>query len=193
MFGLGIAPKEIFLAYSTQFVFSTIRLVPGNVVMVAIDMCGKSPITGEWIYGITWKHVYFNIFVLFIVDTTSILKLVFPTIVFPTIFVLIVTLMAVLLSLLLLLLQLFLFILFIYLFCFFVFFNLFIYLFIVSATSTFILIFVAVVVIATVSFVVGVTVTFCACCDIVVANLMLTFSVLVLLFVPYFTVNSVNK
>ena len=53
MFGLGIAPKEIFLAYSTQLVFSTIRLVAGNVVMVAIDMCGKSPITGEWIYGIT--------------------------------------------------------------------------------------------------------------------------------------------
>ena len=47
MFGLGIAPKEIFLAYSTQFVFSTIRLVPGNVVMVAIDMCGKSHITGS--------------------------------------------------------------------------------------------------------------------------------------------------
>ena len=45
MFGLGIAPKEIFLAYSTQFVFSTIRLVPRNVVMVDIDMCGKSPIT----------------------------------------------------------------------------------------------------------------------------------------------------
>ena len=53
MLGIGIAPKEIFFAYSTQFVFSTIRLAPGNVVMVAIDMCGKSPITGEWIYGIT--------------------------------------------------------------------------------------------------------------------------------------------
>ena len=53
MFGLGIAPKETFLAYSTQFVILIIRLVPGNVVMVAIDMCGKSPITGEWIYGIT--------------------------------------------------------------------------------------------------------------------------------------------
>ena len=39
--GLGIASKEIFLVYSTQFVFSTVRLVPGNVVMVAIDMCGK--------------------------------------------------------------------------------------------------------------------------------------------------------
>ena len=53
MFGLGIAPKESFLAYSTQFVFLIIRLVPRNVVMVAIDMCGKSPITGEWIYEIT--------------------------------------------------------------------------------------------------------------------------------------------
>ena len=31
-------------------------------------------------YGITWKHVYFNIFVLFIVDATSILKLVFPSV-----------------------------------------------------------------------------------------------------------------
>ena len=48
--------------------------------MVAIDMCGKSPITGEWIYGITQKKVYFNILVLFIVDTTSVLKLVFPTV-----------------------------------------------------------------------------------------------------------------
>ena len=47
MFGLDIASKENFLAYSTQFIFLIIRLVPGNVVMVAIDMCGKSPITGE--------------------------------------------------------------------------------------------------------------------------------------------------
>ena len=53
MFGLGIMPKEIFLADSTQFVFSTTGLVPGNVIMVAIDMCETSPITGEWIYGIT--------------------------------------------------------------------------------------------------------------------------------------------
>ena len=57
MFELGMVPKEVFLAYSTQFIFLIIRLVPGNVVMVAIDMCGKSPITGEWIYGITWQHV----------------------------------------------------------------------------------------------------------------------------------------
>ena len=76
MFGLGIAPKEIFFAYLSQFVFLTIRLIPGNEFMV--DMCGKIPIMGEWIYGITWKHVHFNISVLFIVDTTSSLKLVFP-------------------------------------------------------------------------------------------------------------------
>ena len=65
MFGLGIVLKEIFIAYSTQFVFLAIRLAPGNVVIVALDMCGKSPITGEWMYGFTWKHVSFNISVLF--------------------------------------------------------------------------------------------------------------------------------
>ena len=48
---------ENFLAYSVQFIFLIIRLAPWNVVMVAIDMCGKSPITREWVYGITWKHV----------------------------------------------------------------------------------------------------------------------------------------
>ena len=53
MFGVGIAPKEIFLAYSIQFFFFTIRLVPENVVMVAIDMWEKSPITEDWINGIT--------------------------------------------------------------------------------------------------------------------------------------------
>ena len=201
MFGLGIAPKEIFLAYSTQFVFLTIRLVPGNVVMVAIDMCGKSPITGEWIYGITWKHVYFNISVVFIVHTTSILKLVFPTIVFPTISVLMVTLVAVLLSLLLLLLLLlFLFIyffryfiyLFIYLFIFFVLFFIYLLFIIFSSASTVILIFVAVFAITTFAFVVGIIVAFCVCW-VIVANLMLMFSILVLLFVPSFTVNSVDK
>ena len=96
MFELGIAPREIFLAYSTQFAFPTIRLVPGNVVMVAIDMWGKSPITGELIYGITWKHVYFNIFIFFIVDTASVLKLLFPTV---YVSILMVTLVAVLLFL----------------------------------------------------------------------------------------------
>ena len=53
MFGLGIAPRETFLVYSIQFVFLIIIFVPGNVIMVAIDVCGKSPITREWIYGIT--------------------------------------------------------------------------------------------------------------------------------------------
>ena len=57
MFRLGMVPKEVFLVYSTQFIFLIIRLVPGNVVMVAIDMCRKSPIMVEWIYGITWKYV----------------------------------------------------------------------------------------------------------------------------------------
>ena len=53
MFGLGIVLKEIFIAYSTQFVFLAVRLAHGNVVIVALDMCGKSPITGEWMYGFT--------------------------------------------------------------------------------------------------------------------------------------------
>ena len=66
MFGLGVAQKVNFVAYSTQF-------VPGNVVLVAIDICENSQITGEWIYGIMWNSVYFNITVLFIADTTSIL------------------------------------------------------------------------------------------------------------------------
>ena len=80
MFGLGMVPKENFLAYSSQFVFLTITLVLWNVLMVAIDTCAKSPITGEWIYPVTWKYMYFNISVLsfFILDNTSILKLVFP-------------------------------------------------------------------------------------------------------------------
>ena len=74
-----MVPNENFLAYLTQFVFLTIRLVPGNLIMVTIDMYRKSPNTGEWIYGIMRKHVYFNVSVLFIVYKTSILKLVFPT------------------------------------------------------------------------------------------------------------------
>ena len=74
------------------------------------------------------------------------------------------------------------------------FFYLLIHLFIIfSADSTVILIFVTVVVIATVAFVVGVIVAFCVCWVIVAANLMLMFSILVLLFVPDFTVNSVDK
>ena len=64
-FGLDIVPNEIFLSYSTQCVFLTIRLPLGKVVMVAIDICRKHTTMGEgmggrgWIYGIMWKRVYF--------------------------------------------------------------------------------------------------------------------------------------
>ena len=47
MFGLGMGPKETFLVYSTQFIFLIIRIVPGNVVMVAIYIFGKRRITEE--------------------------------------------------------------------------------------------------------------------------------------------------
>ena len=58
--------------------FLVIRLAPGNLAMIVIDMRRKSPITGEWIYGIRQKHVYFNIIIHSIVDTASIIKIVFP-------------------------------------------------------------------------------------------------------------------
>ena len=73
MFGLGMVLKKNFLAYSTHFVFLTIGLVPGNMVMVAND---KSHHRGVDVCN--YVKVYFNISVLFIVDNTSILKLVFP-------------------------------------------------------------------------------------------------------------------
>ena len=47
MFELGMVPKENFLAYSVHFVFLTIKLLPGKVVMVTIGMCKKSPIAGQ--------------------------------------------------------------------------------------------------------------------------------------------------
>ena len=78
MFGLGIASKQNFVAYSAQFVLLIIRHVPEIMVMVVIDTFKKIPMMGQWIYRITRKHVYFNISVHFIVDTTSILKLGFP-------------------------------------------------------------------------------------------------------------------
>ena len=53
MFGLGIVLKKIFLTYSAHFVFSTVRLVPGNPVMVIIDISGKSSI---------WNYVKIGIF-----------------------------------------------------------------------------------------------------------------------------------
>ena len=136
--------------------------------------------------------MHFNIFVLFIADTTSVLKLVFPTVYCfcldgyfgGCVVAIIVTVVVVAVVLFIYL--------FIYIFIYFAFFVcLFIYYF--SATSTVVLIFVAVVVIATDAFVVGVILAFRVCLVIVVANLMLMFSILVLLFVPYFTVNSVDK
>ena len=136
--------------------------------------------------------MHFNIFVLFIADTTSILKLVFPTVYCfcldgyfgGCVVAIIVTVVVVAVVLFIYL--------FIYIFIYFAFFVcLFIYYF--SATSTVGLIFVAVVVIATDAFVVGVILAFRVYLVIVVANLMLMFSILVLLFVPYFTVNSVDK
>ena len=51
MFGLGIALKEK-LSCPFNPVSVRIKLVPGNLVMVAIDMYGKSPLW-EWIYRIT--------------------------------------------------------------------------------------------------------------------------------------------
>ena len=62
-----------------------------------------------------------------------------------------------------------------------------------SAALTIILMFVDVVVIATVAFVDGVIIAFCVCLVIVVADSMLMFSILVLLFAPCFTVNSVDQ
>ena len=188
MFRLGVAPKETFLAYSTHFVFLTIRLVPGNVVMVAINMCGKSLTTEEWIYGISWKHVYLNISFLFTVDTTFILKLAF-LLLFVSVLMqghLGGCVVAIIVNVVVVVV--------VYLFRFFVY--LFIYLsiylfFFVASTVT--LIFVVVVFIATVTFVVGAIVAFCVCVVVAVPNLMLMFSILILSCVPYFTVNSVGK
>ena len=38
--------------------FEDIRLVPGNVVMVATDMCGKSPSRGSGYMGLR-ENIYF--------------------------------------------------------------------------------------------------------------------------------------
>ena len=136
----------------------------------------KVPLQGSCYIELRKNMCFFNIFVLFIVDTTFILKLVFPTVYCfcldgyfgGCVVAIIVTVVFV----------------FIYLFIWF-FVYLFIYLFIYSATWTVILIFV---VTAAVAFVVGVIVAFYVYLVIVV-NLMLMFSILVLLFVRHFTVN----
>ena len=62
-----------------------------------------------------------------------------------------------------------------------------------SSASTVILVFVAVVVIVAVAIFIGAIVAFCVCWMVVVAGLMRVFSILVLLFAPYFTANSVDK
>ena len=114
------------------------------------------------------KTCYFNIFVLFIVDTTSFLKLVFPTVYCfcldgyfsGCVVAIIATVVVVVVAI-----YLFIYLFILFFRCFF----LFIYLFIIfSASSTGILIFVVDVIIATVAFVVEVTVAFCACLVIVV-------------------------
>ena len=155
MFRLGIASKETFLAYSTHFVFLTIRFVPGNVVIVAINMCGKSPTTEEWIHGISWKHAYLNISVHFTEDTTFILKLAF-LLLFVSVLLqghLGGCVVAIIVDVVIVVFIC----LFIYLFRFFVY--LFFYLFFFAA-STVIFIFVVVVVIATIAFVVDAIVAF---------------------------------
>ena len=185
MFRLGIAPKETFLAYSTHFVFLTI------VVMVAINMCGKSPTTEEWIYGISWKHVYLNISFLFTVDTTFILKLAF-LLLFVSVLMqghlggCVVAIIVNVVVVVVVVVYLFIYLDFLSIY-------LFIYLFIFFVASTVTLIFVVVVFIATVTFVVGAIVAFCVCVVVAVPNLMLMFSILIWSCVPYFTVNSVGK
>ena len=71
MFGLDIALKENFLTYSTEFVLLIIRLVPGNVVMVAINMCGKIPMTVElretMYYLLCFSFIYLLILFTFII------------------------------------------------------------------------------------------------------------------------------
>ena len=75
MFGLGMVLKESFLTYSTQFIFLTIWLEPVNVYMVAIYVQKKPHHGGVDIWN--YVNMYFNISVVFIVDNTFILKLVF--------------------------------------------------------------------------------------------------------------------
>ena len=97
-------------------------------------------------YGITWKHVYFNISFPFIAGTTSVLKLEFPTayVIFLLFRPLFLSLLSSLSSLLLFLLLV-------------------------------------------------LSLPFLVIAVIVVVNIMLMFSILVLLCVPYFIVYSVNQ
>ena len=51
--------KKDFLAFSTQFIFSIIRLVPTKEVMVTIYMFGKSPITQKSRYMELRENIYY--------------------------------------------------------------------------------------------------------------------------------------
>ena len=67
--GQAMALKGNFIAYLTNFIFLVVRLLPGNMVMVAIDICGKSPITGEWQWNYMKTCISFYFFVSFFIWT----------------------------------------------------------------------------------------------------------------------------
>ena len=70
VFGLGIAPKKIFIAYPTQFVFLT-TILDLELWSRSWLICAEKPHNG----GVdirNYMKIYFNIFVFFIVGTTSI-------------------------------------------------------------------------------------------------------------------------
>ena len=71
MFGLGMAPKEGFLAYSGLFnLFDnkncTWKRRGDGCTDMCTDMCQKSPITREWIYGISENFYAFMFFVYYL-------------------------------------------------------------------------------------------------------------------------------
>ena len=59
-----MVPKVNVLAHSTQFIFLTIRLVPENVIMVAITNCGNSPSRGVDIWKFVKTCINFYVFCL---------------------------------------------------------------------------------------------------------------------------------
>ena len=63
MFGPGITPKEVFLVYSTQFVFLAIRVVLGNMIMVVYLL---------FIYLFIHLFILFHLFIIFSVASTVI-------------------------------------------------------------------------------------------------------------------------
>ena len=63
MFGPGIMPKEVFLVYSTQFVFLAIRVVLGNMIMVVYLL---------FIYLFIHLFILFHLFIIFSVASTVI-------------------------------------------------------------------------------------------------------------------------